>query len=190
VWVAEPTEPALVLGSTQPASVVATGASVEVVHRRSGGGAVLVVPGEQLWLDVLLPLGDRRWDPDVGRSFLWLGDAWVAALDAVGVGASRHEGAMARTRWSSLVCFAGLGPGELVGPSGGKLVGISQRRSRAGARFQCSVPLVPWDPAPILGLLALSTGERAEAAADLATAVGHVPVDHDVLLGAFLAQLD
>lgn len=190
VWVAEPTAPALVLGSTQHPDVVDPAARIDVVRRRSGGGAVLVAPGAQLWCDVLLPAEDRLWNADVGRSFLWLGDAWVAALAELGVPARRHEGAMVAGRWSKLVCFAGLGPGEVTTLEGAKLVGISQRRTRAGARFQCSVPLVPWDPARIVGLLDLSGSDRAEATADLLGAVGHVPVDHDELLGAFLHQLD
>jgi lipoate-protein ligase A len=189
VWVAEPTGRALVLGSGQRDDVVDPAATIEVVRRRSGGGAVLVAPGAQLWVDVLLPAGDRRWQDDVGRSVLWLGDVWVAALDQVGITARRHEGAMVRTRWSPLVCFAGLGPGEVVGPAGEKLVGISQRRTRAGARFQCSVPLLPWDPGAVVALLALSPADRARAAADLIGAVGHVPVTHDALLDAFLAHL-
>ena len=35
---------------------------------------------------------------------------------------------------------------------GAKLVGISQRRSRAGARFQCAVH-TRWSPATLVGLL-------------------------------------
>lgn len=189
VWVADPPAPALVLGSAQRPEVVAPDAGIEVVRRRSGGGAVLVEPGAQLWVDVLLPAGDPRWDPDVGRSFLWLGEAWVAALAELGVAARRHEGPMVTSRWSPLVCFAGLGPGEVVDADGAKLVGIAQRRTRAGARFQCAVPLVPWDPGRILDLLALPEAERAAGAADLAGAAAQVPVAHDALLEALLRHL-
>ena len=49
---------------------------------------------------------------------------------------SVHDGAMASTAWSKLVCFDGVGAGEvLVG--GRKLVGLSQRRTRHAARLQC-----------------------------------------------------
>ena len=41
---------------------------------------------------------------------------------------------------SPVVCFAGLAAGEVT-VGGAKVVGISQRRTRAGGRFQCSVPL-------------------------------------------------
>ena len=37
--------------------------------------------------------------------------------------------------WSALVCFAGLGPGEVT-LDGQKLVGLSQRRTRDGVRIQ------------------------------------------------------
>ncbi|MGV3758375.1 MAG: lipoyl protein ligase domain-containing protein, partial [Actinomycetota bacterium] len=116
-WVCRPERAALVLGSAQRDEVVdgpaCAQAGVEVVRRRSGGGAVLVVPGELLWVDVLVPAGDPRWSPDVGQAFHWLGDVWAAALADVGVPASVHRGPLQRTAWSPLVCFAGLGPGEV-----------------------------------------------------------------------------
>ncbi len=146
VWFLEATGPALVLGSAQPAATVRHDiAGVEVVHRRSGGGAVLVAPGAVLWIDVILPAADPLWDDDVGRATHWLGGVWAAALAACGVaGAVVHRGAMVRTDWSPLVCFAGLGPGEVT-VGGRKVVGISQRRTRAAARFQCVV-LDRWEP--------------------------------------------
>ncbi len=50
------------------------------------------------------------------------------------------------------MCFAGVGPGEvLLGRR--KLVGISQRRTRGGARFQCMVH-VRWTPDVLVSLLA------------------------------------
>ena len=45
---------------------------------------------------------------------------------------------MVRTTWSDHVCFAGIGGGEVI-RDGRKVVGISQRRTRAGARFQCAL---------------------------------------------------
>jgi lipoate-protein ligase A len=136
-----------------------------VVRRRSGGGAVFVIPGECLWVDVLLPRDDPRWDDDVGVAAHWVGDAWAAA---VGDGAQTHRGALQRSPWSDLVCFAGLGPGEVT-KAGQKVVGISQRRTRAGARFQC-VALANWDPASLLALLALSQEDRDRAEADIRVA--------------------
>jgi lipoate-protein ligase A len=176
LWWFEVDRPTVVLGSTQRDDVVdhrrAAAAGVEVVRRRSGGGAVWLAPGEATWVDVLLPATDSRWVDDVGRAAGWLGRAWQRVLERTGgvdPGAARvHEGPMVRTPWSALVCFGGLAAGE-VAVGAGKAVGISQRRARAGARFQCAV-LHRWDPVPLLDLLALSEGDRARAAADLAGA--------------------
>ncbi|MGQ0520598.1 MAG: lipoyl protein ligase domain-containing protein [Actinomycetota bacterium] len=162
----------MVLGSTQPAPPA--GGTIEVVRRRSGGGAVLVEPGRVVWADVVVPAGDPLWQVDVGRAAWWLGEAWAAALADLGLaGAAVHRGGLVRTRWSALVCFAGLGPGEVT-VAGRKAVGISQRRTRDGALFQCAVPLA-WDPAPLIDLLVPAPAERAEAAADLGSAVLAVP---------------
>ena len=147
------TAPALVLGSTQPsASALIASPPVDVVRRRSGGGAVLVEPGGVVWVDVFLPVGDPRWHDDVGRAFWWLGDAWAAALRALGV-AGRievHKGPLVVTPWSPLVCFAGLGPGEVT-VDGRKAVGMAQRRTRDGALFQCAIPIT-WNPERLLAL--------------------------------------
>jgi len=181
-------EPAVVLGSTQADAAVALGAGLAVARRRSGGGAVLVEPGRVVWADVVVPAGDRLWHADVGRAAWWLGEAWSAALAALGVGpAAVHRGGLVRSRWSPWVCFAGLGPGEVT-VGGRKAVGIAQRRRRPGALFQCAVPLA-WDPAPLLAALALSPAEREAAAADLAGAVAPVDRTPAQVEAAFLRHL-
>jgi lipoate-protein ligase A len=192
VWVCEPTAPALVLGSAQRPEVVDVAAceraGVAVVRRRSGGGAVLVEPGALLWVDVIVPAGDPLWVGDVGRAFLWLGETWRAALGELGVAASVHDGGLVRGPWSDLVCFAGLGPGELTAPGGAKLVGMSQRRTRAAARFQCAA-LLRWAPTDLLQLLALDEPTRVAAASELVDAAVGVGVDPGQLLDAFLRRL-
>ncbi|MFP5376304.1 MAG: lipoyl protein ligase domain-containing protein [Acidimicrobiia bacterium] len=181
-------EPAVVLGSTQADAAVAPGAGLGVARRRSGGGAVLVEPGRLVWADVVVPAGDRLWHADVGRAAWWLGEAWSAALAALGVGpAAVHRGGLVRSRWSPWVCFAGLGPGEVT-VGGRKAVGIAQRRRRRGALFQCAVPLA-WDPAPLLAALALSPAEREAAGADLAGAVAPVDRPPAQVEAAFLRHL-
>jgi lipoate-protein ligase A len=191
VRVLEVERAALVLGSTQRESdvdgdAIAT-AAVDVARRRSGGGAVLLVPGEQLWVDVEIPRDDPLWHDDVGRSFDWLGRAWRPAVADLGIDAHVHAGALVETRWSRLVCFGGVGPGELV-VGGSKLVGISQRRTRAGARFQCVVHR-RWDPAPLVSLLALEPTDRRDAIVDLATAGTGVDVDDGALVDALVRRL-
>ena len=149
--------PALVLGSSQPYTDVdedkCAYRGVEVVRRRSGGGAVLLVPGEHVWVDVWLPRGHRLWDDDVNRSSLWLGDAWVVTLGVALRGLEVHRDRLVGNAWSKKVCFSGRGPGEVFDDRGRKVVGISQRRDRAWARFQCIVSL-SWNGRLLRELLA------------------------------------
>ena len=179
IRVVEADRAALVLGSSQPDSQVdaqaAAAAGVEVVRRRSGGGAVLVGPGEVLWVDVLIPVGDPLWTSDVSRGGWWLGEAWAGALAAVTGGEPQAwQGPMLSTRWSPMICFAGLGPGEVT-VNGRKVVGVSQRRTRRGVLFQTAA-LLRWRPAALLDLFALAPGLRPEAEADLGEAAAGVGV--------------
>ena len=155
VWIHDVTGPAVVLGSTQRDDVVHAAAAaarrVEVVRRRSGGGAVYLDAGAQTWIDVIIPRGGVGWHDDVHRPMRWLGTLLVESFADEGVDASVHEGAMRRTEWSDLVCFDGMAPGEsTVGAA--KLVGISQRRTRAAARLQCCW-YHHYDPADLADLL-------------------------------------
>lgn len=183
VRVVEPTGTAFVLGSTQaePAR-----APVPVARRRSGGGGVLVVPGELAWVEFVVPRGDPWWDDDVGRATHPIGGWWAAALTRLGSRAVVHRGPMTASAWSSALCFAGLGPGEvLVGDR--KVVGIAQRRTRAGACFQCAVALAP--VGRISALAAGLTGADADRAATvLARLAGHVPHPGEDLLAALAAE--
>lgn len=168
--------PAVVLGSTQPDRVVdgdrAAAAGIAVARRRSGGGAVLVTPDDPVWIDVWLPIDHPLWRSDVGRAFHWLGEAWVDALTRSGIAgsASRRQGYLSCTRWSSLVCFGGVGTGEVVAEDGRKVVGLAQRRDRAGAWFHGACVL-SWDAAPLLDVLAMAPDERSVARAELDAAV-------------------
>ena len=147
---------ALALGSTQSIDDVDLAAAkrlnVDVFNRQSGGGAVLLDPGAQLWVDVVIGRSDPLWSDDVSLASQWLGDVWVEVLRSVGIEGVVHRGAMVTNELSSVVCFAGLAAGEVT-VDGAKVVGISQRRTRAGARFQCSVPL-RWEIARHAELLA------------------------------------
>ncbi|HUF33383.1 MAG TPA: hypothetical protein VMN58_09280 [Acidimicrobiales bacterium] len=191
VSVLEVDRPALVLGSTQSESSVDVAAleaaGVTLVRRRSGGGAVLLVPGESIWVDVVVPRGDDVWDDDVGRSFHWLGGVWAAALGDLGIVAEVHTGGLICTPWSRLVCFGGLGPGE-ISVDGRKAVGLSQRRARHAARFQCAL-LRRWSAAEVVGLLALDDDERARAVAGLDHAAVGLPIDAEDVVGALLDRL-
>ena len=140
-----------------------------------------LAPGEVTWVDVLLPAGDDRWDDDVVRAASWLGEAWAEVLERLGIGDPEvHHGGLVSTPWSRLVCFAGIGPGEVT-VAGRKVVGLSQRRTRAGARFQCAL-LHRWDPAPLAGALALEP--------DAVDALGPVAVGIEELTGTPHAPAD
>ena len=164
-------------------------AGLDVVRRRSGGGAVLVEPGRLVWAEVVVPVDDPLWEADVGRASWWLGRAWAAALADLGVGpALVHEAGLVHSEWSRAVCFAGLGPGEVT-VGGRKVVGLAQRRTRRGALLQCAVPL-EWDPLPLLGVLDLAPEQRAAATAELAASVlaltGTRPAEVEAALVAHL----
>lgn len=181
VWWFDVERPALVLGSTQPddlldAAAVAA-ADIEVVRRRSGGGAVHLVPGAVTWVDVILPASDPRWTDDVTHSFRWLGHAWARVLQDLGHAEPVvHGGGLVRTAWSHVACFAGLGPGEVT-VEGRKVVGISQRRTRDAARFQCAL-IHRWEPRALVELLDLDEIDRLGVLLTLtsrAKGIGDVP---------------
>jgi lipoate-protein ligase A len=175
--------PAVVLGSAQRDQVKAPD-GVDVVRRRSGGGAVLLVPGDVVWADVTIPPGDPLWEPDVAKAFWWIGEAWAAALRSLGVDAVVHRGAQVHTAWSRRVCFAGVGSGEVT-VEGRKMVGLSQRRTREAALFQCAC-LVQWDPAPLVDALGLEADLDDAAVGVGALVPGAGPADVEA---AFTAQL-
>jgi lipoate-protein ligase A len=160
--------PTLVLGSSQRLDSVDSEAAgrqgIDIVRRRSGGGGVLLLPEEFVWLDLEIPATDELWSDDVGRSMWWVGELWRAALADVEPGAVVYHGHLLRTRWSSDICFAGTGPGEVM-VDAAKLVGISQRRTRLAARFQTMVHL-QWRPGIVASLVA-----DAPSVADLAPLV-------------------
>lgn len=190
VWVARPDGAAVVLGSTQSVDTVdadrAEALSLEIVRRRSGGGAVLVVPDEMLWVDVIVPRSDPHWHDDVAVAFHWLGEVWADTLRAFDLEPTVHRGPHEASPLASLVCFAGVGPGEVF-LDGRKVVGMSQRRTRGAARFQCALVLT-WRPDPLIDVLHESMEPH------LVTQVGEAGIGcgmaHDVALARFLEVLD
>lgn len=184
VVVCRPVGRAVVLGSTQaePEGELPAGASL--ARRTSGGGAVWVAPGELLWVDVDLPRGDALWDDDVGRSFLWLGRAWAAALAECGVpGATVWDAGLHCGPAGRVICFATLGPGE-VSVAGRKVVGITQRRTRQGARFHCAA-LLRWNPS----VLAAAMGVPESVWPQLKEVAAGLDVAPDDLLAALVSKL-
>jgi hypothetical protein len=109
----------------------------------------------------------------------WLGEAWVAST---GVG-EVHRGGVSDRDAGRIACFAAVGPGEVVGGGAApvKLVGLSQRRTRSAARFQC-VAYRRWDPEPLLAALdpaaADAVGSRLRRRAAAVLPDGWDPVEH------------
>jgi lipoate-protein ligase A len=174
IWWNRLTAAALVLGSTQPEDSVVdaaacTAAGVDVVRRRSGGGAVLLIPDEVVWFDVIVPSGAvGGLDDDVHAPMLWLGERLVSALDPLVPGETTMKGpGMVATAWSALICFDGFGPGEVL-VDGHKLVGISQRRTRAASRLQCCW-YRRYEPQQLVSLLAPNVRPAISDLASIAT---------------------
>lgn len=202
-----PSGAAVVLGSTQAGTDVdavrAAAAGLAVARRRSGGGLVLVEPGDPLWLDVWVPASDPLWEPDVLASFDWLGEVWARALGSLGLEVDVHRGRLEDPGgWGRRLCFGAVGAGEVVSTACAgrvhKVVGLSQRRTRAGSWFHGACPLRS-DPGRLTGVLAGTEARRRQAerwlratAPGLSTLLG---TDEDAtsladrLVAAFVAAL-
>ena len=192
VWDVRITQTAMVLGSRQNESLLngelCSRDGIEVVRRRSGGGIVFLAPGEHVWLDVVVPRGDVLWSDDVAQASWWLGDVWVQALNALGVSnVSVHHESLSSDAWGDLLCFAGVGPGEVVqrdDESLSKLVGISQRRTRDYARFQCTI-YTKWNPHDVEMYVVNTPGNLSEIAHRVAT----VQASQQALVDTFASHL-
>jgi lipoate-protein ligase A len=133
--------PVVVLGSAQDPSHFRF--PVDVVRRRSGGGAVWLDPESMVWFDIIISRSDPLWQADVGQSMWWVGELFAQTLSSLGVAdAVTHRGAMVRHELDRTICWTGIGPGEVTAGVGGpKMVGIAQKRVRNGALFQVGVLL-------------------------------------------------
>ena len=191
-------KPVLVMGSAQAGSVVDADRvlrrGVSVVRRRSGGAAVLLLPGAQVWADLWVPRDDPLWSVEPRVSAAVAGEWWARALGAasrqVADGLSVHRGASIRAPGSDVVCFAGVGPGEVVW-EGRKVVGLAQWRSREGVLVHgCAYRR--WDPERLVDLLDLPSAARHALVGPLRAAalgLGEIGVEswgHDQLLGALV----
>lgn len=179
--------PTLVLGSSQGSGevdhTVTDALGIEVVSRRSGGGAVLVLPGECVWLDLVVPAGDPLWNDDVSVAMAWVGECWQAALSDLGMTTTVHAGALDAGAWGRRVCFASRGAGEVF-QGQAKVVGVSQRRNRSWARFQTMCHL-RWRPEVMAAVMSMPR----PAPTDLAPVVATVGAERRAVRDALLAQL-
>lgn len=188
IWNVAIANTALVLGSSQNIKVVdqvaCRQANVEVVHRRTGGGAVYLARGEHLWADVVVPRGDPLWSDDVVISSQWIGDAWSRVLTNIGQShMTVHRWGIEASTWSDLICFAGIGPGEVL-IDGKKVVGISQRRTSQAARFQCFIHR-NWTPEKFVPLFA----QPRPSVEELSDVVAVIDREPKQLFDAFVDEL-
>jgi lipoate-protein ligase A len=192
VWDVRITQKAMVLGSRQDESLLkgelCSRDEIEIVRRRSGGGIVFLAPGEHVWLDVVVPRGDVLWNDDVAQASWWLGDVWVQTLNALGENnVSVHRETLSSDAWGDLLCFAGVGPGEVVqrdDESLSKLVGISQRRTRDYARFQCTI-YTKWNPHDVEMYVVNTPGNLSE----IAHRVAAIQASQQAIVDTFVSHL-
>jgi lipoate-protein ligase A len=93
-------------------------------------------------------------------------------LHTIDIAGDVYDEGLEKTPWGRLVCFGANGPGEVL-VNGRKTVGVAQRRTRDGARFQCIV-YDRWDPRDVVDHLVLDQADRDRIAADLAGVAGGV----------------
>jgi len=143
MWHMAPTGRAVVMGSAQKPEQFRherlVTDQVELGGRRSGGGAVYIDPLGVAWVDVLVPASSALYSRDLVEMFERVGRLWHDALGRCGIEAAMFEAGAAapssRSESARLACWAGIGWGELVLGSA-KIIGLSQRRTRWGARVQ------------------------------------------------------
>lgn len=190
VWLMTPTKPALVLGSAQPESdldnAFCASRGVDVARRRSGGGAVLVDPVASVWIDVVIPRSDVQWIDDVGRAMHFVGRAWCDLVADLGMNdVFVNEGPHVANDWSRRLCVAGRGTGEVFTAAGAKVVGISQRRTRGFARFQC-IAYFTWDVEVHLGAIPTLRNDSSRVAGLVAVIP---PIEPDAIARRLAAAL-
>jgi lipoate---protein ligase len=141
MYVVHPERATLVLGSTQSTEILnAQRLGDTSIRRRRGGGGLVLLHPDDLWIDWWVPAGDGRWRSDVHASSRMAGLWWADALREFVTGdVTVHEGPLEGDPAHRLVCFAGRGPGEVF-VDGKKAVGVTQWRVREGIFLSTVMP--------------------------------------------------
>jgi lipoate-protein ligase A len=163
--------PAVVLGCAQrslrPAIERRAEGVVALVDRLAGGGAVLAGPS-MLSVSIVLPSGHPLLRGGLIDCYRWLGRLHVDALAECGVPGRalpshelRRAEAALETSAVSWACFGALSPWEVVAPDGRKLVGLAQRRQRAGVLLVAGTLLADPDWSLLCGVMGHPEDEAA-----------------------------
>lgn len=154
-------QPAIVLGCSQRAyyedlRARLAGASMEVLLRDSGGGAVLTGPW-MVGLSLALPLGHAWLVHGLVDSYRPLGQLCADLLNAAGVPAlalapsqipvTQAELAARGLPMLDWACFGQLSPWEVVDTRSRKIVGLAQRRRQTGVLLVAGMLIAepPWE---------------------------------------------
>ena len=133
VFVVHVNQPTIVLGSRQTADLLTTQfLATPTIRRRRGGGGIVFIQPDDLWVDWWIPSGDHRWSADLRETSARAGERWRASLlGQVDGELVVHTGPLEVSDAFGVVCFAGRGPGEVfIGDR--KVVGVTQWRVREG----------------------------------------------------------
>jgi len=182
------TEPALVLGCGQRASLAQLpDSAIPALVRHAGGGAVLTGPW-MLSLSVMLPPDHLAASQGILSSYRWLGESLSKALQS-SWGVPAQALAAHPTRAPHWACFAGLSPWEVVA-DGRKLVGLAQVRRRTGVLLTAGILVNPTDWALLCEAMGKPMTEAAElerATTSISAYQGHELTAHDVFPALSLA---
>ncbi|HEY7931041.1 MAG TPA: hypothetical protein VIC81_02105 [Acidimicrobiales bacterium] len=132
MFVVHPSAPLLVLGGNQSANVLSDAGRRWPIRRRRGGGGVVSLAPDDLWIDFWIPRDDPRWRSDVRAASIVVGEWWSSVLNEVlDLTSNVHREGVAGDPALSVACFAGSGPGEVF-VDGRKAVGVTQWHVREG----------------------------------------------------------
>jgi len=146
-------KPAIILGAAQRPNeqqlARAVSQGVELVRRKSGGGAVMA-GAEMLSVSVFLPRHHPISTGSTVKAYHWIGELWQKVFtsyrlctrlpNAEDIAQSKQQAERHSIDWA---CYGAVAHGELLDQQGRKLLGVAQIRSRHGCVLTCGVYLYP-----------------------------------------------